>query len=187
MIEFSSIKLDGLIGKDYVAGSDDCYGIVRSFYYTNFELKLTDYARPNLWWEQGLNLYMENFHKEGFRVFDGPIRDIVPGDLLLVAVHSGVANHAGVFVGYGHNTRRPILHHFNGRRSELTEFKGIFRNAICAHLRHKDLYYVSPVETSNLEDYILPHKLQELHDFQARQSQAAENTSNTATGEGFGS
>jgi cell wall-associated NlpC family hydrolase len=125
-----------LLGRSYVEGSDDCYGIVRAAYLEFYGIELKDYARPTSWWENGLNLYMDNFYAEGFRVIDEPIHKIQDGDLLLVAVHSEVANHAGVFVG----GPKPILHHAIGRVSELHPFSGIFRNTICAHLRHKDVH-----------------------------------------------
>jgi cell wall-associated NlpC family hydrolase len=125
-----------LLGRTYVEGSDDCYGIVRAAYQEFYGIALKDYARPSEWWESGLNLYMDNFYAEGFRVVDEPIHQIQEGDVLLCAVHATVANHAGVFVG----GPKPILHHAIGRVSELHPFTGIFRSAVCAHIRHKDVH-----------------------------------------------
>lgn len=133
-----SLDATKLLGRVYVEGSDDCYGIVRAAYLEFYNITLTDYARPTSWWDQGLNLYMDNFFAEGFRVVDEPIQKIRDGDVLLCAVGSEVANHAGVFVG----GPKPILHHAIGRVSELHPFSGIFRNCVCAHLRHKDVHEV---------------------------------------------
>jgi len=129
-----TLKYDHLLGLPYVPGSTDCYGIVRRFYHDNFGIEMKDYARPAEWWDHGLNLYMDHFHAEGFRVVDVPLREVRPGDGFLIAVRSKVPNHAAVYVG-----DNQILHHPQGRFSTVEPYAGIWRNFTCAIVRHKDV------------------------------------------------
>lgn len=147
------IKYEHLVGLPFVHGSTDCYGIVRRIYKDNWDIELTDYARPDGWWDMGMNLYMEHFYDEGFRSVDEPISKIEEGDVLLLAIKSEVANHAGVYVGNG-----LVLHHYYGRLSEVRSMNGVFRNALCAHIRHKDVVIGHKEETVDLMDLIHPSK-----------------------------
>lgn len=154
------LKYEDLVGKEFVHGSDDCYGIGRKFYRNNWGIELTDYARPDGWWDAGMNLYMDNFYAEGFRLVDEPIHKIKPGDALLVAVRSSVPNHAGYYLG-----DNKILHHLYGRLSAVTELKGIFRNCVCAHIRHPLAFVNEPEEKIDILDLIKPSKRAELEQF----------------------
>lgn len=133
-IVFDGLKDSHLEGREFIHGTEDCYSLVRDFFRDNFGIELTNYARPDDWWAKGLNLYMDHFHNEGFRLVDNP-KDLQIADVFLCAVRSPVANHAAVYVGEGH-----ILHHFIGRRSNKELYKGIWRNTTVACIRHKDLF-----------------------------------------------
>ena len=77
-------KLDKYIGKKFNHGKSDCYSLIREFYKDEFGLELTDYARPDYWWNNGGNLYMDNFQNEGFRLL-GDNEELQYGDVLLIA------------------------------------------------------------------------------------------------------
>lgn len=126
-----TLKYQRLEGFEFVHGSRDCYTLVREFYRDNFGLELTDYARPDDWWDEGLNLYMDNFAKEGFVQVDFNPYEMQPGDLFLSAILSSVPNHASVYLGDG-----LILHHLPGRLSTHELFAGLVRSNLCACLRH---------------------------------------------------
>lgn len=125
-----------LEGRQFVHGSADCYGLCRDFYRDNLGLELTNYARPDFWWDSGLNLYMDNFEAEGFEVLHGPSRDWQVCDAFLIArgAKSGVATHAAVYIGGD-----KILHHYHGRLSNVEPFVGVWRNKMVAALRHKSM------------------------------------------------
>lgn len=128
------IKYEHLVGLPYKVGEQDCYGLARRFFAENFDLNLTNYARPENFWEHGLNLYMENYQKEGFEVIDVRPDQIRPADVFLIAVRSSIPNHCAIHVGEGR-----ILHHFYNRFSELELYKGIWRRQTTAILRHRDI------------------------------------------------
>lgn len=131
-----------LLGRPFKHGTTDCYGLVRDFYRDNFGLTLRNYARPDNHWDNGFNLYMELFHAEGFRPLDVLPMYWRPGDSLLMAIRSRVANHAAVVVEDG-----LILHHLYGCLSRVEPYRGLFRDTTVAVLRHKDVDYQEPERT----------------------------------------
>lgn len=148
------MKTDHLIGRKFIHGSADCYGLVRDFYRDNFGVQLRNYARPDDHWDAGHNLYMDCFFDEGFRVLHCHPLEWRPGDAILMAIRSPVANHAGVFIEGGQ-----VLHHLWGRFSIVEPYAGLLRNTTVAVLRHKDVNYtVTPTQLDLME--IIPDALQ---------------------------
>lgn len=123
-----------LLGKSFELGTQDCYTVVRDFYQQMFQIDLPNYARPKQFWKEGMNLYMDRFHRHNFRVLDVHPSEYQYGDLVIMSVQSRVGNHAGVLVENGQ-----LLHHFTGRLSEVTPYRGIWRNSTIAVLRHQDV------------------------------------------------
>lgn len=126
-------------GIDFHHGSTDCYGLVRKVYSDLFKIELTNYARPDDWWdhEDLYNLYMDNFEAEGFRIVDSDlIHTWEVGDLILMAIQSTVPNHAAIYIGNG-----KILHHFYGRKSTIENYCRIWKNTTTGVIRHKDLHF----------------------------------------------
>lgn len=150
------IKYKHLIGRPYKAGEADCYGIIRDFFQDNWGITLTNYARPADWWNHGLDLYRQAAEREGFLVGEVRPRDLRPGDLLGISIGAAVIHHVGVFLG--ENEPKPILHHYTGRLSEVTEFRGVWKNSLCVVGRHKDVPPIAKDQsTLNLID-ILPER-----------------------------
>lgn len=150
------VEYQRLIGRKFVMGSVDCYDTIRSFFSDNFQLMFRNYARPDKFWDAGLDLYMENFRKEGFEAIDVHPRDVKVGDCWLMAIRSPIANHAGVYVGNG-----LMLHHFYGRLSTAELYKGVWRNTTVAHLRHKAVPTVTDSNQSLDIVSLLPPSLRE--------------------------
>lgn len=144
-----SLKYDHLVGLEFTYGTQDCYGLVRQFFNDNFDIPLTDYARPNDFWDHGLDLYNDNFYTEGFRVLDCHPAEWQPGDCFLMAIKSRIANHAAVLLPQG-----KILHHFYGRLSTVEDYRGLWRNTTTHVLRHKDVVLPSEEETLNLTELL---------------------------------
>jgi cell wall-associated NlpC family hydrolase len=148
------IKYEHLLGLPFIHGKQDCLTMIQRFYADNFNIEIMDHARPDEWWDQGLDLYTDNYHKAGFRVMDDlPVRDLKIGDVLLMAIMSTVPCHGAVYIGGG-----KILHHFYGRLSEVTDYKGLWRNSTTAILRHKSNPEVTvEVESKSLIDLLPQH------------------------------
>ena len=146
---------EGMIGRQFEHGKTDCYDLIRTFYQVNFGIELRDYARPDDWWNQGMNLYIENFPREGFYPIDVPMNFWRPGDILLMGIQSPVANHAAIVVEGGR-----LLHHLWGRLSLIEPYRLLYRNCTLATLRHKDVTFEQEEEEVDLAD-LLPDNLKE--------------------------
>ena len=118
------------VGRKYDYGKVDCYSLVRDFYKDEFGIELTNYARPEDWFDKGANVYMENFRSEGFYLVEEN-EELLYGDVFLIAFGTQVASHAAIYVG-----DNEILHHPLNRISAVDKYKGIWKNWTVARVRH---------------------------------------------------
>jgi len=134
------IKTDGLLGREFKHGEQDCYSLMRDFYRMNFGIEVPDIARPDNWWEpdaagKTLSLYLDNYVWAGFRLHTLHPKDWLPGDVILMAIRSEVANHGAILLPSGE-----IIHHFYGQLSEIGTYnRPIWRDNTVALLRHPDV------------------------------------------------
>lgn len=132
------MKLDGLLGREFSHGVNDCYSVMCDFFKLNFGLEFPNVARPNDWWEpdpatgKSMNIYMDGYRELGFEIVHDHPLNWRPGDVILMAVRSAVANHGGILLPGG-----KILHHLVGQVSCIEDFnRPFFRNQMVAVLRH---------------------------------------------------
>lgn len=118
-----------LIGREFVHGTSDCFGLVRDWYAQNMNLHLPNFSREVDWWHNGQNLYLDNFASCGFVEID--VAELREGDALLMAISSPVPNHAAVYLGDG-----MILHHRQGRLSCREPLTGSYLNRTTHFLRY---------------------------------------------------
>lgn len=167
------IKYHHLEGIPFKHGSDDCFGIGRRFFADNFGIQMADYARPDDWWKHGLDLYMDHFYEEGFRLVDIPLRQVRIADCFMIAIDSNVVNHTAIYVG-----NNEILHHLYGHFSSVTRYGGLFRNNTMAILRHKDVPNIQPVpEKLDLMEMLPPHRRRQLEELQNNAGREAASSS----------
>lgn len=123
-----------LIGLEYAPEINDCFQLGRK-YYAKLGIEVRDHAFPSDFWLYDADLYRKFFAEEGFKSLDTD--DWVPQlhDVMLVQGNLTVPfpTHAGILV-----EPNLILHHFTGRLSEVTAFKGRWRRPGLV-LRHKDV------------------------------------------------
>ena len=112
-----------LEGRDFAHGVRDCYSIIRDYYRTVLDIKLNNYPRGMGWWDEGKDLYSENFEKEGF--VEVPATAATTHDVALFRVRSPVINHAAVIVDHGQ-----ILHHLFHRLSGYDSLSRWHRNIV---------------------------------------------------------
>lgn len=57
-----------LVGRDYVHGTQDCFGIVRDYYARELGIHIPDYVRVDRWWEDAKadSLYVAHFEECDF-------------------------------------------------------------------------------------------------------------------------
>lgn len=121
-------------GLRYKEEVNDCLQTVRRCF-ANIGIPIRDYAFPSDFWQYGDSMFERLFEREGFYEIDSDVWKPQAYDLLLVQGSLSVAfpTHLGVLTEDGR-----IIHHFTGRRSEYSEFKGLWRTPTKI-LRHKDV------------------------------------------------
>lgn len=118
------------VGRQFVHGIVDCYALCRDWYKREWGLELRDYDRRDQWWNNGENLYLENFMNEGF--YKIPVQELQRGDALLMHIVSPVPNHAAIYLG-----DQQILHHVQGRLSSRDVYGGYYGKSTACALRHE--------------------------------------------------
>ena len=149
-ISWNEPKRAPLVGRMYVHGTQDCYGIVRDFYARELGIVIQDMEREDRWWEDAskASLYIDNFEAFGFvRV---PKSDLRRGDVLLCRWgQTAHVNHALIYLAddptlNSENTSlcigaRLCLHHpYNGVSGRI--LLGETRLELCEYVvRHRTL------------------------------------------------
>ena len=120
-----------LLGRPFVHGVLDCYALVKDWYAQERALVLPEIDRCDGWWDNGQNLYVDNFEQQGFITLSDE-EEMQAGDCFLMQVRSPVPNHAAIYLGDG-----IILHHLYGRLSARTVYGGYWQTVTTHKLRHK--------------------------------------------------
>lgn len=128
------MNLQDYLGRRYLDGRHDCYGLVRDFYRREYGLTLRNYARPVGFDHSGLLLLTDNFRREGFEIVNTPIALLEPGDGLLMMLASRQVNHVGVYIG-----ERKFLHHLYQRPSSAEVLDPRWQQRLSLIVRHPDV------------------------------------------------
>lgn len=121
-----------LIGRPFVLGVYDCWGLVMSYFKQTHGIELHDYRVNYLWWE---DVHVDNFYHDcwyecGFR----KVTQAQPGDMVIMQVQANKWNHAGVIL-----EGNMLLHHLYGQLSARVPYGGYWVDRTMIIVRHKDL------------------------------------------------
>jgi len=118
-----------LIGRTFCKGVLDCYALVKDYFEEELHIALPEYVRPEIWFEEGRSILLENFEEFGFKeIKQGELQ---PNDCLLIQAGSSVPNHCAVYIG-----DNKILHHVFGRLSSREIYGEFWRRATTHYLRY---------------------------------------------------
>lgn len=131
-----------LIGREFQHGIADCYAIIRDYYRLEKNIVLMNGPRAMDWWDDGKDLYADNFEEAGFYEISADEADV--GDVCLFRVRSPVINHAAVITG-----NNQILHHLFHRLSGHDHLDK-WRKSIVKYIRYGDR--LNTLEQRNLDD-----------------------------------
>lgn len=139
------LPIEPIIGREFVHGIRDCFSLIRDC----FRLGKTElakqgveewpydpvvfpvYPRDDEWWNNGQDLYSENFSKIGWKEITR--EEVRAGDAFMLKVKSDKLNHAGLYIG-----NNIILHHLPTRLSRR-EPVGIWARSADIWLRWEGL------------------------------------------------
>lgn len=153
LINADDIRYEHLLGRVYITGKQDCGSLIKDFYQDNFDIELTDYARPDNWWQHGMNIYYDIFRDEGFQLMNITVDQMQIGDIMLMAFVSPFPDHAAIYVGQG-----KIIHHFYQKLSECEGIRNCHRNTLLAIGRRPDIIIKPPAaEELNLINMLPPY------------------------------
>lgn len=124
------------IGRPWLYGMYDCYGLVRDYYAREFGILLDDYERGDEfeWKSPEWRMFERNFTGQGF--VDIGSSDLRKGDILLMQLQAGFANHVGVVHSPSQNL---FYQHLLDRLSEASIYGGYWQKNTIKILRHKEL------------------------------------------------
>lgn len=88
-----------LIGRSFVPGINDCYSLIRAYFWQTRQIMLMEVARDPEWWSSGENLYESLFTAAGFQSITQA--EVKEGDCFIGKVLSEVTNHGGVVLNRG--------------------------------------------------------------------------------------
>ncbi|CAJ3203066.1 Phage tail assembly protein [Burkholderia pseudomallei] len=154
--------IEGFEGIPYVEGRDDCYGLVRKWMDKTYGMKLTNYARPCAWENDGFNLLGDYFNREGFVLVNTQLNRLQIGDLLMmhVASRTGISNHIGVYVG-----NQYVLHHLYGQASKADPLNDRWKNRVLDVIRHPEIAAKNQEQTQSVDFMtLLPPHLREKYE-----------------------
>lgn len=139
-----------LVGLPYEEGNQDCYGLFRRYYKDNYGLELENYARPGDFAHAGLDLIMDYFKDEGFKLVEASLHRLELGDAVLCRINGApLCNHVGVYVG-----NQMVLHHLYASLSKDEPYTDRWKSRTLSVVRHpevtkKNLERIEPVDFMN--------------------------------------
>lgn len=136
-------KIASLVGRTFEHGKTDCYTLFKDFYFLA-GLDMDEFNRPDEWWHNGQNLYLDNLEGQGFKRLDSQ-ETLQIGDVILMQVGANVPNHAGIYLG-----SQIVLHHSPKRLSKRDLYDGYWlkhTHSIWRHNNAEQLGFSIPIST----------------------------------------
>ncbi len=130
-----------LIGRQFELGTYDCFRMVQDIYKDNFNIVIRNYARPNNWDADKLDIIGPSYSQEGFELVpDWSLKTLRPGDVLAMAIGTSRPNHLAVNLG-----GNLIIHHKIASLSSTEILREFWKNSVCYVGRHPDVPDLTPV------------------------------------------
>jgi cell wall-associated NlpC family hydrolase len=126
-----------LCGKQYIAGDQDCYSVVRDYYSGAFGITLPNYARPLAFDRGGINLIGMLKADPDYLIVPAARLELRKGDVLTFMVASDFENHFGVYLG-----NNMFIHHLYNKNSEESNLDNRWYTRLVSVLRHVDVPFI---------------------------------------------
>ncbi len=123
------------VGRDWIYGLQDCYALVRDWYFHCRGIRLDDFARceSGETRREDWNVFCESFEGQGFtRLSPYGIR-FQAGDVLLMQIASPNPNHLGLIFD---SDKQEFMHHGLDRKSSIEPYGGFWERHVVGVLRY---------------------------------------------------
>jgi proteasome lid subunit RPN8/RPN11 len=126
------LPVQDLVGRPFIHGLYDCYGLVRDYFKKEFNITLKQYPRQFGWWNIPGNssLLLDNVIDAGFELIDNN-EELKKGDFIFMTIMAKMVNHCSVYMGGG-----LILHHLCNRLSCIEPVQ-IYQQSISNYVRYR--------------------------------------------------
>lgn len=122
-----------ILQKEFICGINDCFSLVRDYYWNNFNYLVDDFDREENFEKTNSPLILENYSSQGFYIPDNQI-DIKEHDVLLYkSIRSIYPHHFEIFIG---DSR--VIQHLKNRLSGKNIISEDFFGGKYKILRFKD-------------------------------------------------
>jgi proteasome lid subunit RPN8/RPN11 len=123
--------ISNYIGKIFNIGYNDCFSLVREYFFNEFGINIKDYSRNKFWKSNSPNLIVENYQKEGFVRID--LKELRKHDIIVIKdPKTDVSCHLMIYLG-----NNEILHHPNNTRSCIQTYSDEYKKLSTFFLRHE--------------------------------------------------
>lgn len=135
------LEYENLLGHRHLRGVRDCFALGRAFFQQNFGIEITNYARPNDWSSDEIDLIRLLYEREGFELIsDWKIKDLRPADVMVMCIGEANPNHFAIVV-----EDNQILHHLENSLSRVEILRDFWRNSTAFILRHPSVPDLRPI------------------------------------------
>lgn len=143
------MKYENLLGKPWKVNETDCFTLVIDFFKQNFDIDIPNFARPEDWDADKLDLIRKLYPKAGFQLMQD-WDDLRPGDVFATNFATSNPNHFVIYVG-----DNEVIHHRYGMNSTKESYRPAFKMITSFVLRHPDVPDLRPVLPDvDIEDLI---------------------------------
>jgi len=119
------------IGKNFNIGYNDCFSLVRDYFFNEFAIKIKDYSRNKFWKSNDPHLITDNFKKEGF--YEITSNELRKHDIIVIEdPKTNIPCHLMIYLG-----NNEILHHPNNTQSCIQIYSDDYRKLSKIFLRHE--------------------------------------------------
>lgn len=99
-----------MLGQSYLWGVNDCWSLIRKWYWQNRTTKLPEIPRDEQAFHSGADMMLANMAAAGF--YEIAERNVRTGDVVFLKIRSAIPNHCALLAEGG-----MLLHHLPGRLS----------------------------------------------------------------------
>lgn len=125
-------ELESYLNIAFEIGKNDCFELVRNYFYKKFTIDIGDFTRDENWYKINPNSIIDEYENRGF-IKINTYNNIQINDVIVFNIDN-IPSHMAIYLG-----NDLILHHPRKNRSEICEIGESLKKRICLIGRHKNL------------------------------------------------